>query len=135
MYKLTSAFSENHRTLSEHITSSEIHYAVCSVSIPASSPTLLVIVLYGLADGVVDHKPHVRLVNAHTKRYSSYNHLSIQHHIVLQKKRGNGQRRAILYAYTMAGKHICSHLPDKTNTVQIKLGHNHQGSPHIGQLW
>ena len=81
MSKLTSVLSENHCALSEHIPSSEEHYAVCSVSIPASSPTLLVVVLYRLADTVVDHKPHIGLVNAHTKCHGSYNHLSKHSHI------------------------------------------------------
>ena len=76
MYKLTSVLSENHRALSEYISSSKVHYAVCSASIPASPPTLLVVVLNGLADGVVNHKPHIRLVNAHSKCHGSYNYLS-----------------------------------------------------------
>ena len=37
--------------------------------------TLLVVVLDGLADGVVDDKPDIRLVNAHAKRHSGYYHL------------------------------------------------------------
>lgn len=39
------------------------------------SSTLLVVVLDGLADGVVDDKPDVRLVDTHAKRHRGYYHL------------------------------------------------------------
>ena len=72
-------FRENHCTLSEHITCSEVHNTVCTFPIPASSSTLLVVVFHGLADGVVDDKPYVLLVNSHAKCHSSYNHLRTEH--------------------------------------------------------
>ena len=73
--KLTSAFSEDHCTLSKHVSSSEVHYTVCLLSISPSSPTLLVVVFHGLADSVMDDKPHVWFINAHTKGHSCYHHL------------------------------------------------------------
>lgn len=43
--------------------------------------TLLIVVLDGLADGVVDDKPYVRLVNAHAKRHRGYHHLGQHIHV------------------------------------------------------
>lgn len=39
---------------------------------------LLVVVLHGLADGVVDDEPHVGLVNAHAERHRGHDHLATQ---------------------------------------------------------
>lgn len=36
---------------------------------------LLVVVLHGLADGVVDDKPHVGLVDAHAECHRGHDHL------------------------------------------------------------
>lgn len=39
---------------------------------------LLVVVLHGLADGVVDDEPHVGLVDAHAERHRGHDHLQKQ---------------------------------------------------------
>ena len=62
-------------TLPEHISSPVEHDTVCLVPIPACPSALLVIVLHGLADTVVNHEADIRLVNTHTKGDSSYNNL------------------------------------------------------------
>lgn len=41
------------------------------------SSALLIVVLYGLADGVMDDKSDVSLVDPHPERHSSYHHLDL----------------------------------------------------------
>lgn len=43
------------------------------------SPALLVVVLYGLADGVMDDESDVGLVDTHSKRHCSDDHLEMDH--------------------------------------------------------
>lgn len=45
------------------------------LAIPASSTTLLIVVLHGLADGVMDDKSDVWLVYSHAKRHRCHNNL------------------------------------------------------------
>ena len=68
-------FLEDHRALTECVEGAIEDDAVSFLPITAGPPTLLVIVLHGLTEGVVDDKPHVRLVYAHTKGYGGYNNL------------------------------------------------------------
>lgn len=50
------------------------------LSVPACTPTLLVIVLQGFRQRVVDHESHIRFVDAHPKSNSCYNYLDIVPH-------------------------------------------------------
>ena len=49
---------------------------MCGGAIAASPATLLVVVLHGLAEAVVEHKADVGFVDAHSKRYGRHYHLS-----------------------------------------------------------
>ena len=49
--------------------------AVGGAPFPPRPPTLLVVVLHGLAEGVVDHKADVGLVYTHANGHSGYNDL------------------------------------------------------------
>lgn len=46
-----------------------------SEAVSTCTSTLLVVVLDGLADGVMDDKPDIGLVDAHSKRYCGYHNL------------------------------------------------------------
>ena len=60
---------------SDDITVVVVEYARGESAIPACSPTLLVIALHRLGHWVVQHKPDIRLVNTHTKRYGGTDNL------------------------------------------------------------
>ena len=49
--------------------------AVCCVAVATSSAALLVVILHGLAEAVMDDEADIRLINAHAKCYGCYNHL------------------------------------------------------------
>ena len=46
-----------------------------SEAMSTCTSTLLVVVFNGLADGVMDDKPDIGLVDTHSKRYCGYHHL------------------------------------------------------------
>ncbi len=53
-------------------------------SLPTCTSTLLIVVFDRFADGVMDNKSHICLVNAHPKSHSGNNHLH-KHYITLQE--------------------------------------------------
>ena len=69
------ALRHHHGTLAERVRRAVEGDAVGGAPVPPRPPALLVVVLHGLAEGVVDHKADVGLVYAHAKGHSGYDDL------------------------------------------------------------
>ena len=68
-------FLEDHCALTKCVEGTIEDDAVSFLPVTAGPPTLLVVVLHRLTEGVVDDKAHVWLVYAHTEGYGGYNNL------------------------------------------------------------
>ena len=76
------------------------------LSVPSRSPALLVVVLHGLADGMVDDKADVRLVYSHAECDSCHNDLHVQHHTTTHFKLNVHK----LHAQASSGKIVMVHI-------------------------
>lgn len=86
---------------------------------PTCSPTLLVVVLHRLADGVMDDESHVRLVDAHSKGHSGHNHLQEHRHGPTRQSGRDDQAADASSPLTAAPS--TSSLPTSTCSISSQL--------------
>lgn len=77
-YKLTCLFSEDHSALLKDVKWPIEQNTVRLFVIPSSTPTFLIEILHGFAQGVMYYEAHIRLINAHSESYCSYHNLCKQ---------------------------------------------------------
>jgi len=70
----------NEEVVSLPFTIGVVEYAVCFLLVSSCSPAFLDVSLETLGDAVVDHEPHVVLVNSHAKGNGGHNNLDIVPH-------------------------------------------------------
>mmetsp|Transcript_18773 Transcript_18773/g.61302 ORF Transcript_18773/g.61302 Transcript_18773/m.61302 type:complete len:364 (-) Transcript_18773:791-1882(-) len=68
-------FVKHHRRLTRNVSPAEKQNAMRRLAVAAGTPRLLVVVLHRFAERVVDHKAHVRFVDAHTECDGGHHHL------------------------------------------------------------
>ena len=61
--------------MNHHILWRKEKYALCIFTVASRAARLLIVILHALGHIIVNHKPHVRLINPHSERIRSNNNL------------------------------------------------------------